>query len=292
MERYMTTDIEHHLVAGMREEVAGIALTTDIVGTAARRHRRRTAAQRTLYGAGVVGLAGALAAVMALGSGQQRQPGTGRPPVASAESPSVRLAAAIAHSENISYKVRTTIVFDAGRGLRWSTEGAFDPARATGYLHVLDPNAPPPFGYEERLIDGVRFVGFAGGHFKQYPGKHDRLAYTAVLDGALGAAFGASADPDQLFQALRQAKATITQTSAGTYHFEVTLEDTPNAHTTLAGDVTLDADKRIAKVTFVQALQANKDGQSVTGRYPVTVELSDYGTPVSVQRPTDVVVVR
>jgi hypothetical protein len=43
-------------------------------------------------------------------------------------------------------------------------------------------------------------------------------------------------------------------------------------------------------VTYEMAIQGDKGGQVVTSRFVMTVELSDYGVPVDVERPTDVIV--
>jgi hypothetical protein len=111
---------------------------------------------------------------------------------------------------------------------------------------------------------------------------------------------GASADPEGLFEALRDGKATITQTSASSYHFErVTLYDTVDTSgtKTLAGDVTLDADKRIAKVAYELTdkgqykpivRKTNPHRTTFDRSEVVLLELSDYGTPVRVATPTNV----
>jgi hypothetical protein len=67
--------------------------------------------------------------------------------------------------------------------------------------------------------------------------------------------------------------------------------------TTFVGDITLDANQRIAKVTYESTNQGRmKPGVKGDGAYSgtdlVTMELSDYGTPVRVERPTHVVVAR
>jgi hypothetical protein len=296
----MTTNIEEQLVAAMRQEVAGIALTADVVGEAARRHQRRTVVQRSLYAAGVIGLAGVLTAVVAVGSGGQPGSGTNPPPVVAAESPSLRLAAAVSASENTSYKVKITA---AVRGDSYSgkevTEGAFDPTTATGYLHTPYGDGTDRF-YEQRLIKGVRFLGSSDAKsFKQEAGKYDRLAYFDALHGASSA----SADPDQLFKMLKQADAKITQTSASRYHFEIKLPSDlkvlqkkdsaiSSASSVLVGDVTLDAKKRVSRVTVEQTSRMERAGQVSTNSIMSTVELSGYGTAVSVQRPTEVIVAR
>lgn len=197
------------------------------------------------------------------------------------ETPALRLAAAVAASDDISYRVKVT--WASGGKVLQTTEGAFDPASRTGYLNSASPEAEVV--YYERLIDGTRFVSSSGSRdkWKQYPDTHDRLAY----DSALNSAASASADPKALFDLLVAAGAVITQNDAG-FHFEVTA----NQEQTLVGDVTLGADKRIAKVTYDETFRSGKNGDVSTSTSSMTVELSDYGTPVRVERPTDVVVVQ
>lgn len=222
--------------------------------------------------------------VLTVGAGVASTVGSGpsQPSAATDTQPAtVRLAAAIAASDNISYRVRVT-----ASPYGEPVEGAFDPATRTGYLN--ETSAGGESVYYERLIDGVRYVSSSGSGdvWKQYPGTHDRLAY----DQALGGAASASADPAALFDGLRQAGATITENSDGVFHFEVTLDNgTPSG--SLVGDVTLGADGRIASVTYEETTHFTKGSLTETSAVAVTVELSDYGTPVQVEQPTDVVVV-
>ncbi len=293
----MTGDIEDQLIQGMRQEVAGVALTTDILGVA-RRYRRRAAVRRITYAAGVVGLAGALAVAVSVGGAGHPAPGTRQPPVASADPANprlnMRLASAVAATENISYKVKVTAGSKTDPGSWGTTEGAFDPAAATGYLNSSQPDGGAV--YYQRLVNGVLFVGSSGSkRWKQEP-SNGRLEYV----GALGGAVGSSADPNQLFQALRELNATITQTGARTYHFESVRpydDQYATGSAILVGDVTLDTDKRIAKVTYESTNKGQmkpgvKGGVAYTSTDVVTMELSGYGTPVKVERPTDVVVAR
>lgn len=285
-------DFEEQLSAGMREYAAGLVLTTDVVVEARRRHRRRVAVQRMGYAAGVIGLAGTLAAGVAIGgSGAPAPPST--PTVAA---PRVQLASAIAASENISYRVKVTELYrgrvDGADAKPTIIEGAFDPATATGYLASRWTGAEASV-YHERLIDGVLYIGPpAGNGWKQNPGTHDRLQYA---QGEIGEVVGASADPEQLFDALQKSGTKITKSGAGVYHFEFSLKPSVSARgkleQSIAGDVTVAADNRIAKIAYAQTSVSTKHGTT----YPpsivdVTVELFGYGTPVKVEKPTDVVV--
>ena len=276
----MTNFIEEQLAAGMRERVADITITTDLVGQTLRGHRRRTMITRTGYAVGVVGLAGALAAGVLVTGGTGPAATPGRPSVAGTESPQLRLAAAVAASRGISYRVKNTV---SNRSLPGSPsmiiEGAFDPATATGYMHI-------PFDggswHEERLVDGDLYTtdAVAGQRvdWQHDPGsKHSSLSYD-VKTGVLAV----SADPQQLFDTLNQSGAKISQTGPDKYHFEVTIP--PRKGLTggnMVGDVTVGSDKRIAKVVYEATLRSATDTTVLDG----TLELSDYGSPVTVERP-------
>ncbi|MEU8260375.1 hypothetical protein AB0C02_07115 [Micromonospora sp. NPDC048999] len=268
---------------------------------------RRTALHRTAYAAGVVGVAGALAAALTVGPGGPGPSGSvaERPAAATnPESPQLRLAAATAASENISYRVEVTTdnkdkVPPRGElpeppAWSWVTKGAFDPATATGYLDLLSPGVVPPgsIGWEhERLVNGVRYVGGTardGGKivWVQYQeGRQTSLNF----DVALGGRLGASTDPQRLFGMLRQAAAKVTQNPGGGYHFEVTVQDLTEGVTAdrLVGDVTIGADKRIRTVAYDRTTRGNGPGGDFAYDLHVLVELSDYGLPVKVEAPAD-----
>jgi hypothetical protein len=94
---------------------------------------------------------------------------------------------------------------------------------------------------------------------------------------------------------LRQAEAKITRTGAGTYHFDATTQSTDSLAsyaTRFGGDITLNASKRVAKVAYGWTLTGKmKQGDNVFNRnVKVTLEFSDYGTPVTIERPANVVV--
>ncbi|MEU2613026.1 hypothetical protein ABZ570_15815 [Micromonospora sp. NPDC007271] len=313
----MKSDLEDQLMAGMRDEVSGLGYTRDVLGEATRRHRRRTALHRGAYTAGVVGVAGALAAALAVGSGAPAGTGGSPGPVAerpataaSPESPQLRLAAAAAASENISYRVKVTTTnkdklppkgeLPEPVARTWVTKGAFDPATATGYLESPRTGLRPPMSIgwvEERLVDGVRYFGGLDGAdpdsgkivWSRYPeGRQTSLDY----DDALGGGLGTSADPEQLFRMLRQAGAKVTQNPGGGYHFEVTVQDATQgiAADRLVGDVTIDADGRIRTVAYDRAVRWNARGPEHTYHLHVLVELSEYGLPVKVEAPADALV--
>ncbi|MEU9738422.1 hypothetical protein AB0E12_04400 [Micromonospora chersina] len=308
----MTTHLEDQLVAGMRDQAAGLTLTRDVLGAATRRHRRRTALHRTAYAAGVVGVAGALTAALTVGADNPGvRPGpsgpvAGRPaPVASPQSPQLRLAAAAAASENVSYRVRvTTTSLDAPPpkgelpepvSRRWVTTGAFDPATATGYLDSPYTGLRPAVaaGPEHlRLINGVLYFGGRDGQnpdngkivWSRFPDRQDSLDY----DLAMGGRLGASASPEALLRVLTRAGATVTEQSPGVYHFEVSAPDPSNEIIAdrLVGEVTVGADGRIAKVAYDRTSRMVRT-RDYTSHLRVVIELSGYGLPVTVKVPAN-----
>jgi hypothetical protein len=293
----MIMDIEDELRAGMRIHVAGVVLTTDLVGAAAQRNRRRIIVQRSMYAAGIAGLAGALAAVVAIGGGAagvgDQGPGTGQPAVA-ADSPQLQLAAAVAASENISYRIRVTAGTKEDPDGEGSSEGAYDPATRSGYLN--SPQAGSSTVYIQRLVNGELYLGSNNSPtWKQEP-SNGKFEYGDALQGAATA----SGDPEELFKVLRQAGTEVRKTGA-VYHFESSTPlDTKYFATgtaTLVGDVTLDANGRIAKVAIQEAQKGQfkpgvKGGGTFDSSHVVTVELFDYGTSVTVDKPADVIVAK
>ncbi|MET7749667.1 hypothetical protein [Micromonospora sp. NPDC005367] len=307
----MKTNLEDQLTTGMRDEVRGLVFSRDVLGDAARRHRRRVALHRTAYAAGVVAVVGALATVATIGAGapegaeRPHGPLAERPPAASADSPQLRLAAAAAASENISYRVKVTTTskdeappegeLPETASESWVTTGAFDPTTATGYLESPYNGKLRPViaaGYEhERLVNGVRYTGARDGadldsgkiFWRKHPGKQDNLDY----DMAMGGGLGASADPQQLFRLLRRAGATVTEKAAGVYHFGVTVKDASDGILAdeFVGDVTIGADDRIAKVTYARTAETSIRGSDYTYHLGVVIELSGYGVPVKVEVP-------
>lgn len=277
----MTNFIEEQLTAAMSERVAGMAITTDLVDQTLRRQRRRTMITRTGYAVGVVGLAGALAAGVLATGGTGPAATPGRPSVTGAESPQLRLAAAVAATRSTSYQVKNALSARNIPGKRpVIIEGAFDPATATGYLRIgFDDGSR---WYEERLIDGDLYTSDYLGQrmvWRHDPGKHTALAYDGVKNGVLGV----SADPQQLFDALTRSGAKISQAGPDKYHFEVaipTFKGLTDAR--MAGDVTVGSDKRVAKIVYQATLRSGTRDTTVLDG---TLELSNYGSPVTVERP-------
>jgi hypothetical protein len=175
-------------------------------------------------------------------------------------------------------------------------EGAFDPRTDTGYVRAPQHDSVTT----ELLINGTRYIGGEPplgplspdkgpgetyGRYGQYPGKYDRLSLYGGPDTVLGAA---APDPAALFKALKNADATTTENPDGTLHFEYTTQSKEGS-TTTSGDVTLNADGRIAKVALTGTWQSTAKGRLDTGTFAATLELFDYGVKVKVKRPTDVV---
>jgi hypothetical protein len=296
----VTNFIEEQLTEGMRERVAGITITTDLVGRTLRSQRRRTMVTRSAYAVGVVGLAGALAASVLAAGGTGPAATPDRPSVAGAGSPQLQLAAAVSASQGISYRVKNTIIWRSQPGSPpMVIMGAFDPATTTGYLFFASGDGTP--WSEVRLVDGDLYTGDlinlrtnpsqAAGN-KPAPRLDQRVDWTHDPDkkytslpydakpGVLGAV---SADPQQLFDALANSGAKISQTGANTYHFEVAIAPRPNLSGGRAvGDVTVGSDHRVAKVVY----EATVRFATETSVVDETLELSGYGTPVSVVRPS------
>jgi hypothetical protein len=263
------------------------AVTPPVAGLLRRGRQARVG--RVVRTAGVVGLAGVLAAAVAVGSTRPARPGTNQPGVAVAQSPSMQLAAAVVASQNTSYRMKITAAVegdspwtpDRGDTGPLIVEGAFDPATATGELRSV---GAPSGGFELRLINGVLYSRVGGYPFHQSGVKWDKLPYPLYIHGPLMP----SADLNKVFETLKRLNGTVRQTSANSYHIEVDRTIDTIFIDKLVGDVTVDAHKRVAKITTVQTGQAEIGGRTHTRRSLVTIVLSDYGTPITVERPRDV----
>ncbi|MEU4367324.1 hypothetical protein [Micromonospora chersina] len=283
------TDRLHALVDGEPHSAAPAAALLER-GRRARRRRTATVAGGTLAVL-VLSTAGATTLV--------HRPAPDRPAVAAeappppAASPQMELAAAVTASENTSYRV--TVRRSSRVDPNWveTTTGAFDPRSADGWLRTRYPDGLS--FTEERLVDGVYYVGGADGHrklpWKRHPGERKFLPF----DVAMGGALGASADQDGLFQVLKRNDATVTRTGQRAYHFSV--EPTggstgfdagvPLVSEKIVGDVTLGADNRIAALAYDVTLVFRKNGTvGPPTSTQVTMAFSGYGLPVTVERPT------
>ncbi|MEO3772945.1 hypothetical protein [Micromonospora sp. B9E7] len=259
-----------------------------------RARRRRTTA-----------LVGTTCALLALGVGSALTVSTNSPSGRSGVtteaarpepvSPAMRLVSAAAASENISYRMRLT---NSGPG-GLTYEGAFDPRTATGWVRAPQDDSV----MTELLIDGTRYEGGERplgtlpadkgpgetyGRYGQYPGTYDRLSLYGDGNAVLGAA---EPDPAALFAALKRQNATVTEKPDGSLHFTYA-ETGKDGSSSTAGDVTLHGDGRIATVALTVTWQSTAKGRLDTGTVNSTLELFDYGTTVTVQRPSDVVMIK
>jgi hypothetical protein len=277
----MTTFIEEQLTEAMHERVADIAVPDDLISRTLRRQRRRTTATRTAYAGSVVGLAGVLTggAIAVHGTAPKH---TTPHSFAAEAPPHVRLVAAVSASRATSYRMNNTVI---ARNLpghpSYTIDGAFDPTRATGYFRMTAVNGTG--FHEERLIAGDLYRGDGSPGqpilWSHDPGKHTNLSYDPKV-----MLFAVSADPMQLLDALTHSAAAVTQTGPTTYHFAATIpvhqDRLINAQ--LAGDVTVGSDGRIARVAYQTTLHATQNDTTVLDG---TLNLSDYGAPVTVERP-------
>jgi hypothetical protein len=291
----MNTELEERLTESMRHTVDGIALTGDVLGRATRRHQRRVATVRIGYALGVAGLAGVVAVGTTVGNGGTPRQDAGKAPAAQPAPAALRLVNAAVASDNISYRMRLTTTNQSGQG-GLTYEGAFDPRTATGVVRSPRDDSV----MTELLIGGTRYIGGEPplqklpadkgpgekyGRYGQYPGKHDRLSLYGEADTPLGAA---SPDPAALFKALTAVGATTTENPDGTLHFTYSTKFEKGSSAT-SGDVTLNADGRIARVAMTSTWQSTIKGRLDTGTAKAILELYDYGVKVQVKRPTDVV---
>jgi hypothetical protein len=304
----MTTDLEDQLTAGMHQHVRDLTLTGDVLGRARRRYRRRSAVVRLGYGLGVIGVAGALAVGVTVASGGT-DPG-GAPPVAGdrpgakAQPPALRLANAAAATNDTSYRITVSQGGSATRdgapfgsspmAVTW--EGAFDPRTDTGYARSAFE-----WGVRtELVINGTRYVGTepradgakppgeheAYSRYGQYPGTYDRLS----LDDANSVLGTSSPSPTSLLETLRKVDAGVTEKPDGTLHFEYALANN-DGKSFLRGDVTIDAG-RITKIAITGTWESTVKRHLDQGEFSTTIEFADFGLPVTVERPADVVPVR
>lgn len=255
-------------------------------------NRRRSAVRWSIVGTGVIGAAAAAALVVPTLAATP--PSTTTPPAAGGQAaqpaPEMQLAAAVAASQGASYKLAVTTGTPADPDAWGKAQGAYDPATATGYLNSVRKDGR---GYDyQRLVNGTLYVSRSGAKlWEQVPNR------TFEYGDALRGASGVSASPDDLFAAMREQHVTVTRTGDRTYRFVSTKKrDTPRVvmTSTLTGDVTLDSQGRIARVSWQQTITSTyntgvEGGVEARSSTAVgVVALSDYGVPVHVEKPTDV----
>ncbi|MFC7247212.1 hypothetical protein ACFQO7_32465 [Catellatospora aurea] len=245
-------------------------------------HRRR----RVFLAVPAMGAVVAVAALVVSGmSGPGADPQGPGGSVAGMETANMRLVAAITATEQSSYKVRTVskLAYEPGKFNIWRNTAWFDPATRSA---AVNPEVIEGLvGQQERLVDGDLYICTVGDGCEKKPGKHDGLTYEYALNGKLGGA----ASLMSLLDVLREADAKITE-DGNKYHFEVTVKSTRAGTNppqvmleTLTGDITIDADKRIASVAYERVLDSEKPGWEATS-YNVVATFSDYGK-VTIERP-------
>jgi hypothetical protein len=288
----MNADLEERLIESMHQRVDGIALSGDVLARATSRHQRRTTMTRVGYGLGVAGLAGVLAAGLTGGTGGAPSRPAAQPPAVQIVPAAMKLEKAAKASDKVSYRLR--LKTSVGEPYGQTTEGAFDPKTSTGYLRTPHEDSVQT----ELLIDGTRYAGgepLPGGpppdwhgetfsRYGRYPGKHKSFLYWST-DAVL---VKAGPDPGSLVKALKEVDATTSENPDGTLHFEYGTSSKDGWRKS-AGDVTLNGDGRIAKITLSTDSRYTAKGKTHTGKFTDTLELFDYGLEVKVKVPTDVV---
>jgi hypothetical protein len=305
----MTEQLERQLTAGFREYAAGVRLDTDVLGAAAARHHRRTNARRAMVGGGVVGVAGALSAVLVLGNTGQPPAAEPRPPAAVAQAPALRLAAAAQATAQTSFRLRLsrTQSHETGRlkGYSVSEEyaGAFDAAADRGYLRIGPSRVRgrvvgTPVPVELRIIGEDVYLG------RTDTNTWRRRIPRSDLAEALGTANPATTsiladltvDPRGLLDQLRHlggitpaGRTGSGSTAADVYTFSYPVKaDASTAAHRVTGTVKIGVDSHLVvgvtqQTTTTGANPAIADASPLTWR--TVIEFSDYGIPVHVERP-------
>jgi hypothetical protein len=296
----MTPDLEENLMAAMRQEVGGITAPADILGQATRNHRRRVTVVRGMSALGVLGLAGVLAAGVALRGGTTGDDApngrTDNPPAAAVAAPNLRLASAVNASTNLSYTFRFTFHMAARPGATLTDEeksrlqgaggpsvdvtGAFDPATVSGFVLGNPKEQAVP---EQRLINGTLYRRKVG-KWGLVEGKA-----TGMELGLFDRSLGTTADPLALLKVLRD-KGTVTDAGNNTYRFTVNQKSDSDGRnvpdTVYTGEVVVGADGRVSKLTFERTNVFDGPKPWVGGLLDVrTIVLGDYGAPVKVEKP-------
>ena len=285
----MSTDLEAELTEGLREHAAGARLSHVVLANATRRYQRHRALRRSGYAVGVLGLAGVLAAGLAVSQdGSVRDsPQTGR---SAADQPAeLRLAAAAQATAQTSYRFTLTYTISAPAGridissLTEEYAGAFDSATQRGYMTGLDGNV------QIRIVDGEFYILRNGWR------KVGRSMSQAIgIIGARGStgADALTADPATLLAKLRNLgtfRHAGREGAVEVYTFEYRAPAAPSVVADLVtGRVEVDAASNlITKVTQATKLRgadpdlADKD----TITFGTVLTLSDHGLTVTVERP-------
>ncbi|WP_432993677.1 hypothetical protein [Dactylosporangium sp. CA-233914] len=176
---------------------------------------------------------------------------------------------------------------------RLRLSGPFDPKARTGYLKSTQADGTY---VEQRLINGTLFIG-NGKVWKKVPGEHTGFDVASLSTGRIAL----SADPTQFLQTLRDLGKVEQTASSGadtiTYRFKGQLNPAggepgalPEAGPTyeLTGEVTVaQASNLITKVTYRVSAWLTDGHPDVVAL--VTINLSNHGEPVSVERPRNTI---
>jgi hypothetical protein len=121
----MSPTLEDELSAGLREHAAGVHPSRDVLAAARARHRRRTVVTRAASAAGTVGLAGAVATVVAINGPVTATPAPQQTPSATVEldaaTVSARITKALLDAEKSVHHVsfRATLRGETARTELW-----------------------------------------------------------------------------------------------------------------------------------------------------------------------------
>jgi hypothetical protein len=328
----MTRTIEDLLATSMREEVAGLAPSTDLLARAARRHRRHS---RVRLAATITGSAG-IAAAVAIGlttasashSADRTGPATARSGSHDGSSPRARLVAAMISSAQLSYRLHLlntstlpghhmTPTSRPRDLINWYADytGVYSPRTRSGAgVNVMREQSgtladPSSYGKVDGLVD-VRIIGDR--YYTRFPGTGEpwrtgrgTLVQALVLNGgrAWAPTDGASADPAVLLAALRRLGSVRFVDESG---FGARALDTYDFKYDIAGDASVmphqltgtivvhDQSNLIAKITM-RTTVTGADPQIADGgrtTFTTVMTFSDYGVSVSVQAPTGAVQVK
>jgi hypothetical protein len=236
----------------------------------------------TVVGSSLAVLAIAAAAVV-IGA-----PNRSGPPVGDARATAdMELVAALSKTKQTSFRVRVeqTLRYTAINGRSYTTVGAFDPVAVSGYMRQSSEGSDMG---ELRLVRGDLY-SIHGKTWVQ-AGKSEWLPFDAlgtVFDGELGS----TADSEQLLDVLRTAGANVSKVGPRLFRFDVTVKAGTIGTYRVAGDVTLDSQSRVTKITYNGQLTLSQsppvafDGPKLFPIGKVTMEFSGYGEPVLVKPP-------
>jgi hypothetical protein len=215
-------------------------------------------------------------------------PNRSGPPVGDARATAeVELVAAVSKTKQTSFRVRVEQMLGhtAINVHGYTTVGAFDPAAVSGYLRGSSEGTDMG---ELRLVRGELYSIHGKAWVRS--GKSEWLPFDA-LGTVLDAELGSTTDSEQLLDVLRTAGANVSKVGPRLFRFDVTVEAGTVGTYRVAGDVVLDSQSRVAKITYDGQLTLTQsppvafDGPKLFPIAKVTMEFSGYGEPVLVKPP-------